>query len=89
MSRNKRDPRSAGNAPLVLALIVALTMLGLNVFMPRAEAAELGSYTSHGWQEEFAARSPGQTYWPDEIVFELNQANAPVDASELIQRAAW
>lgn len=89
MSRIKRDQRSAGNAPLVLALIVALTMLGLNVFMPRAEASELGSYTSHGWQEEFSARSPGQTYWPDEIVFELNQANAPIDASELIQRAAW
>ena len=30
MSRIKRDPRSAGNAPLVLALIVAGIMLVLN-----------------------------------------------------------
>jgi len=38
MSRIKRDPRKAGNAPLILAIAVALVMLGLNVFSSRAEA---------------------------------------------------
>lgn len=80
-----RDPRPAGNAPLILALIVAAIMLILN----RASAAELDLYTSHGWQEEHAAMRPGMTYWPAEIVFELNQAGAPVDASAIVDRAAW
>lgn len=89
MSRIKRDTRSAGNAPLILALIGALVMLGLNLYAPKADAAELDVYVSHGWQEEHAAMKPGMTYWPDGIVFELNQTNAPLDASEAIQRAAW
>lgn len=89
MSRLHRDPRSSGNAPLILALACALVMLGLNIFMPRAEAAELELYTSHGWQEEYAAMRPGMTYWPDGIVVELNQTNAPVDASMMLQRAVW
>ncbi len=89
MSRIKRDPRSSGNAPIILALIVALIMLGLNIFMPRAEASELELYTSHGWQEEFSAMRPGMTYWPDGIVVELNQTNAPVDASMMLERALW
>lgn len=38
MSRIKRDPRRAGNAPLILALIVAVAMLGLSVLASRAEA---------------------------------------------------
>lgn len=38
MSRIKRDPRSAGNAPLILALIIAIAMLGLNLYAPKAEA---------------------------------------------------
>ena len=89
MSRLHRDPRSSGNAPLILALVAALIMLGLNVFMPRAEASELELYTSHGWQEEYAAMRPGMTYWPDSITIELNQTNAPVDASQMLSRAAW
>ena len=89
MSRIKRDPRSSGNAPLILALVAALIMLGLNIFMPRAEASELELYTSHGWQEEYAAMRPGMTYWPDGITIELNQTNAPVDASQMLSRAAW
>lgn len=89
MSRLHRDPRSSGNAPIILALIAALIMLGLNIFMPRAEAAELELYTSHGWQEEYAAMRPGMTYWPDGIVVELNQENAPSDVSALVERAAW
>ena len=83
--RIQRDPRPAGNAPLILALIVAGIMLVLN----RAHAAELELYVSHGYQEQYAAMRPGMTYWPGEIVFELNQTDAPMDASAIVQRAAW
>jgi len=82
----QRDPRPAGNAPLILALVGAAIMIGINI---KANAAELELYTSHGYQEEHAAMRPGMTYWPDEIVFELNQTDAPMDASAIVQRAAW
>lgn len=75
-----RDPRSAGNAPLILALIVAGIMLVLN----RAHAAELELYTSHGWQEEYAARKPGMTYWPENIVLEY-----PAGWRSLAESVAW
>jgi hypothetical protein len=83
-----RDPRPAGRAPLVLALIVAGIMLALNA-VHRVSAADLELYTSHGWQDEHAARRQGQTYWPEGVVVEINQANAPRDVTALIERMAW
>lgn len=83
MSRIKRDPRSSGNALPILGLIVGLIMLALNLIM-QAEAAELEVYTSHSWQEEYAARRPGMTYWPDNIVLEY-----PADMKAEAELAAW
>lgn len=92
MSRIKRDPRSAGNAPLILAILGALVMLGLNIFMPRAEAAEISLYQSHGWQEEFGAYTPGMSYWPDSIKVERKKAAEPhMDATlaRFVDYAMW
>jgi len=81
----QRDPRPAGNAPLILALIVA----GIMLFLNRASADELEVYVSHGYQEQYAAMRPGMTYWPDGITAELNQTNAPMDVTALIERQSW
>lgn len=83
MSRLHRDPRSSGNALPILGLIVGLIMLALNLIM-QAEAAELEVYTSHSWQEEYAARKPGMTYWPDGIVLEY-----PTDMKPMAELMAW
>ena len=63
-------------------LIVLYTVASL--LLPEAEASELELYTSHGWQEEHAARRPGMTYWPDGIVLEY-----PAGWQQMAELAAW
>jgi hypothetical protein len=52
----------------------------------------LTMYTSHGWQEEFAAMRPGMTYWPDQIKVERTDKEGPISDAELdamLDRVMW
>lgn len=58
----------------------------------KAQASTLEMYTSHSWQEEYAAMRPGMTYWPDQIRVERTDKQGPISDAELdamLDRAMW
>jgi hypothetical protein len=78
-----RDPRPAGRAPLVLALIVAGIMIGINI---KARADELVTAYPHLHEDNpFAASRP--TQWPGAIVIDVEASAEPF--RPYIQYAAW
>jgi hypothetical protein len=84
-----RAPESAGNAPGYLAIVAGAAMLWLS---SQAPAAELSLYISHGYEESYAARSPGQPLWAGDITVErspglLTSDNAALE--RMVKYAAW
>ena len=74
--RSTRSRRNQEIAALLryFALVAAFYALAMAVgLVGQSHADTVELYVSHGWQEEHAARRPGMTYWPENIVIEYPQ----------------